>query len=110
VVARPAQAQLAGPAQVKIYKTSVQKSLMNLHEYTTNLEFTQKVQTYHSVRNIHLRRIPLSFGDLSAVVAIIAAAAAAARAVFAGLARTLARGRSFGRRGDAFSVLFFPQL
>jgi hypothetical protein len=42
VVERPAQAQLAGPAQVKIYKTSVQKSLMNLHECTTNPEFTQK--------------------------------------------------------------------
>jgi hypothetical protein len=80
VVARPAQAQLAGPAQVKIYKTSVQKSLMNLHECTTNLEFTQKVQTYHSVRNIHLRRILLPFGDLPAVVAIIAAAATAAAA------------------------------
>jgi hypothetical protein len=80
VVARPAQAQLAGPAQVKIYKTSVQKSLMNLHEYTVNLEFTQKVQTYHSVRNIHLRRILLSLGDLYAVVAIIATAATAAAA------------------------------
>jgi hypothetical protein len=42
VVARPAQAQLAGPAQVKIYKTFVQESLMNLHECTTNLEFAQK--------------------------------------------------------------------
>jgi hypothetical protein len=42
VVARPAQAQLAGPAQVKIYKTFVQESLMNPHECTTNLEFTQK--------------------------------------------------------------------
>jgi hypothetical protein len=51
---------------------------MNLHEYTANLEFTQNVQTYHSVRNIHHRRILLSFGDLSVVVAIIAAAAAAA--------------------------------
>jgi hypothetical protein len=28
--------------QVKIYKTFVQESLMNLHECTTNLEFTQK--------------------------------------------------------------------
>jgi hypothetical protein len=36
------QAQLAGPAQVKIYKTFVKKSLMNLHECTTNLQFTQK--------------------------------------------------------------------
>jgi hypothetical protein len=80
VVAHPAQAQLAGPAQVKIYKTSVQKSLMNLHEYTVNLEFTQKVQTYHSVRNIHLRRILLSLGDLYAVVAIIATAVTAAAA------------------------------
>jgi hypothetical protein len=44
MVARPAQAQLAGPAQVKIYKTSVQKSLMNLHECTTNLQFTQKFE------------------------------------------------------------------
>jgi hypothetical protein len=44
VVARPAQAQLAGPAQVKIYKTSVKKSLMNLHECTTNLQFTQKFE------------------------------------------------------------------
>jgi hypothetical protein len=42
VVACPAQAQLAGPAQVKIYKTFVQESLMNLHECTTNLEITQK--------------------------------------------------------------------
>jgi hypothetical protein len=42
VVARLAQAQLAGPAQVKIYKTLVQDSFMNLHEYTTYLEFTQK--------------------------------------------------------------------
>jgi hypothetical protein len=44
MVARPAQAQLAGPAQFKIYKTSVQKSLMNLHECTTNLQFTQKFE------------------------------------------------------------------
>jgi hypothetical protein len=36
VVARPAQAQLAGPAQVKIYKTSVQKCLTNLHKQTAN--------------------------------------------------------------------------
>jgi hypothetical protein len=78
VVARPAQTQLAGPAQVKIYKTSVQKSLMNLHECTASLEFTQKkVQTHRSVRNIHLRRILLSFGDLFTVIAAIAAAAAA---------------------------------
>jgi hypothetical protein len=42
VVARPAQAQLAGPAQVKIYKTFVQESLMNLHKCTTSLEFAQK--------------------------------------------------------------------
>jgi hypothetical protein len=42
MVARPAQAQLAGPAQVKIYKTLIQESFMNLHECTTNLEFAQK--------------------------------------------------------------------
>jgi hypothetical protein len=56
---------------------------MNLHEYTANLEFTQRVQTYHSVRNIHLRRILLSFGDLSAVIAITATAAATAAAAAA---------------------------
>jgi hypothetical protein len=72
-----------------------------------------KVRTYHSVCNIHLRRILLSFGDLSALAAIIADAAtavAATGAVFAGLARTFARGRSFGRRGGALAVLLFLQL
>jgi hypothetical protein len=40
----------------------------------------KKVQTYRSVRNIHLRRILLSFGDFFTVVATIAAAAATAAA------------------------------
>jgi hypothetical protein len=44
VAARPAQAQLAGPAQVKIYKTFVQVSLVNLHECTADLQSTQKFE------------------------------------------------------------------
>jgi hypothetical protein len=74
----PAQAQLAGPAQVKVYKKTQcfkqkLRNLMNSHIYTNRHE-GQMFQQYLA-SNVNLRGIFFVFGGLIRIATIIAAVA-----------------------------------
>jgi hypothetical protein len=71
----PAQTQLAGLAQVKVYKKTKcfrqkHRNLTNLHIYTNHHE-GQKLQQCLA-GNVNLRGIFLMFGGLISVAAIVA--------------------------------------
>jgi O-phosphoseryl-tRNA(Cys) synthetase len=101
------QAQLAGPAQVKVYKTTVQKNQANLQMYRGSLEGANNSDK-DLARDVNLRRTPIVPKSLAIVTAIVAAAAA--RTLFTRVARIFIVSRVFRGRSDILAIFFLDQL
>jgi hypothetical protein len=70
------QAQLAGPAQVKVYKTSCLDKILQPNEFTY-VHNGHEGQMYHQclARDVNLRGIFLMFGGMITITAVVAAIA-----------------------------------
>jgi hypothetical protein len=101
-----AQAQLAGPAQVKVYKTTIQKNYVNIQIYRGSLEGANNLDK-HLACDVNLRRIPIVPRSLVVITAIVVAAA---RALFARVARIFIVSKVFRGRSAFPAIFFLDQL
>jgi hypothetical protein len=106
VASHPAQAQLPGPAQVKVYKTACSDKMSQLNKFTY-VHNGHEGQMFHQrlARNVNLRGILFMTRAFFSIVT--AAAAAIARVLFVRPAGIIIFGRGFWRRNVLSSLLFF---
>jgi hypothetical protein len=104
VALHPARAQLAGPAQVEVYKTNCLDKILQPNEFTY-VHDSHEGQVVHQclARDVNLRGFFLMFGGMIAIAAVVATIARIPPVRFAGIIFIIFEEDS----GDAAS---FPRL
>jgi hypothetical protein len=105
VVSHPAQAQLPGPAQVKVYKTTCSDKMLQPNKFTYVHNGHEGQMFYQRLaRDVNLRGILFMTRAFFGIITVVAAIA---RVLFVRPAGIVIFGRGFWRRNALSSLVFF---